>query len=194
MECEKPGSPHAFAACARVRRRRVPRQQPGLPAAPGTPNPPSPGPQIPPGRRSRATRPAAPRASPRWGGEGAGVRVRFPRLQGHGEQFPTLPRICKKKKKSLHVFLVGGFVSAILKVGDTKHFYLRMPLHTRSCKVFLLQGALGRKKIRPAFCRAKDRIMKPKTFYFINHLIFAWETLLIEWVLPCQSFIIIYGL
>ena len=47
----------------------------------------------------------APRVSPLWGGEGgAGVRVRFPPRQGHGEQFPTLPRICKKKKrKSLHV-------------------------------------------------------------------------------------------
>ena len=71
--------------------------------------------------------------------------------QGHGEQFPTLPRICKKKKVKVFTFLVGGFVCAVLKVGtQSKTFYLRMPLHTRPCKVFLLQGALGRKKKKPA--------------------------------------------
>ena len=58
------------------------------------------------------------------------MRVRFPRLQGHGEQFPTLPRICKKKKKKVFTFLVGGFVSAILKVGDTKQNFLPKNAHS----------------------------------------------------------------
>lgn len=48
----------------------------------------------------------------------------------------------------------------------------------------------------PAFCVAKEQNKEPGDFYFIHHLIFAWETLLIEWVclfLP-GPFIIIYGL
>lgn len=62
-----------------------------------------------------------------------------------------------------------------------------MSQHTRCCKVFLLQGALENPP-GPAFCTAKEQNNENKDFYFINHLIFAWETLLIEWVcLFCQS-------
>lgn len=46
------------------------------------------------------------------------------------------------------------------------------------------------------FCMVKEQNKESKDFYFIHHLIFAWETLLIEWAcLFCQvPFIIIYGL
>lgn len=50
------------------------------------------------------------------------MRVVFPRLQGQGEQFPALPRICNNKK--VFTLLGGGFVYAVLKVGDTKQNFL----------------------------------------------------------------------
>lgn len=69
-----------------------------------------------------------------------------------------------------------------------------MSLHTLSREVLLLGGTL--ETPCPAFCMVKEQNKGSKDFYFIHHLIFAWETLLIEWAcLFCQvPFIIIYGL
>lgn len=61
-----------------------------------------------------------------------------------------------------------------------------MSRRTQSRKVFLLQGALENPLSRFLVVKAQNN--ETEDFYFINHLIFAWETLLIEWVcLFCQS-------
>lgn len=177
---------HALAAGVWVRRRRVRVRSLAAPGRCRTSPPWSPDPT-----RARLAGHAAvaPPVPPRWGGEGsAGVRVTFPRLQSCGEQFPTPPRKCKKKKKNLFTFLVCGFVSAILRVGDKKQNFLQKNVAAHTVLQSVSSSGRFRKPPGPAFCTAKEQNNETKDFYFINHLIFAWETLLIEWVcLFCQS-------
>ena len=155
-----------------VRRRRVSAGSPGAPGRRRRPQPTQPWSTDPTRARLEGHAAVAPRVSPLWGGQGgAGVRVRSPRPpspgRATGNNFQLFQGYAKKKNVKVFTFLVGGFVCAVLKVGtQSKTFYLRMPLHSRPCKVFLLQGALGRKKKKTGLlsARPRSRIMKPKTF------------------------------
>lgn len=84
--------------------------------------------------------------------------------------------------------LLRGFVSATLRVGDKKQNFLHKNVSAHTVRQSVSSPGRFRKTPCPAFCMVKEQNNETKDVYFINHLIFAWETLLIEWVcLFCQS-------
>lgn len=129
-------------------------------------------------------------AARRWGREGgAGVKGHVSPPKACREHFPIPPRKSQKKKKRLLPItsLVDGFVSATVRVGDKKQNFLHKNVSGHTVPQSASFSGHFRKTSCPAFCLVKEQNNETKDFYFINHLIFAWETLLIEWVcLFCQ--------
>lgn len=81
------------------------------------------------------------------------------------------------------------------RIKKTEFLHKNVAAHTVPGSVSSSSGHF-RNPPRLLFCMVKEQNKESKDFYFIHHLIFAWETLLIEWAcLFCQvPFIIIYGL